>query len=182
MKDDASADGKGRPTRSRREAEAARKQAMKRPLTRRERMRRDKQRRQGQRQKQLAALEGKGDEAYLPGRDKGPVRALVRDYVDRRRSMAEYMLPLLLLILVLSFVRSPTVVTIVFALWTTTILATVLDEIILVWGLRRELQRRFDPGQFKGAVLYGVLRSTQLRRTRRPRPAIDRGEPLRQRY
>ncbi|OUZ09547.1 hypothetical protein BHE97_10590 [Aeromicrobium sp. PE09-221] len=180
--DDAPQPGKGRPTRSRKEAEAARKQVMKRPLTRREQMRRERERRSKLREKQIAALDGRGDDAYLPARDRGPVRALVRDYVDRRRSVAEYMLPILVVILVLSFIQNPTAVTVVFFLWTITILSTVLDEIWLVVGLKRELKKRFEPGQTKGATTYAVLRSTQLRRTRRPRPVIERGQPLADRY
>jgi len=155
---------------------------MKRPLTRRERARREKERRSRLRDQQTAALDGKGDLANLPARDQGPARAMVRDFVDRRRSMAEYMLPLLLVILVLSFVRSDAVVSLVFALWTTTIVATALDEFFLVFKLKRELKQRFDDDKTKGAVMYGVLRSTQLRRTRRPRPVIERGDPLRERY
>lgn len=176
------APGKGRPTPSRKEAEAARKQLMKRPAGRREQMRRERERRNRLRDKQLAALDGRGDSAHLPARDRGAVRALVRDYVDRRRSVAEYMLPILVVILVLSFIQNPAVMSIVFGMWTVTILATVLDEILLVLGLKRELKRRFEPSEVRGAVTYGVLRSTQMRRTRRPRPAIKRGEPLRERY
>ncbi|RLV55956.1 DUF3043 domain-containing protein [Aeromicrobium phragmitis] len=174
--------GKGRPTRSRKEAEALRKQQMKRPTGRREQMRRERERRSKLREKQLAALDGRGDATYLPARDRGAVRALVRDYIDRRRSVAEYMLPILVVILVLSFIPNPTAVTVVFFLWSVTILSTVVDEVFLVVGLKRELKRRFEPGEAKGAVTYGVLRSTQLRRTRRPRPTIQRGEPLRERY
>ena len=34
-----------------------------------------------------------GDDRHLPARDRGPVRRFVRDYVDARRTMLEYMLP-----------------------------------------------------------------------------------------
>ena len=40
-----------------------------------------------------------GDERHLPPRDRGPVRKYVRDIVDSRRSVAEYFLPLALVIL-----------------------------------------------------------------------------------
>lgn len=130
----------------------------------------------------MAALQGTGDAAYLPQRDQGPVKAMVRDFIDRRRSVAEYMLPVLILIVILSLIPNATAVTLVFFLWVFIILATVIDEIILVGSLKRELAKRFDKSQTKGAVLYGVLRSTQLRRTRRPAPAIARGEKLAERY
>ena len=42
----------------------------------------------------------RGDERYLPARDKGPVRRFVRDWIDARLCMAELLLPLLILIMV----------------------------------------------------------------------------------
>ncbi|MFS0884804.1 DUF3043 domain-containing protein [Aeromicrobium sp. 179-A 4D2 NHS] len=172
--------GKGGPTRSRKEAEAARKQQMKRPLTRREQAERDRRRRSAARNKQRDALMGTGSTADLPPRDRGPSRALARDAVDRRRTVAEFMLPILVVILVMSFF--PAAASAVFSLWTVTILATVLDEIWLVVSLKRELKRRFTKAERRGAVLYAVLRSTQLRRMRLPKPAIEIGQPLRERY
>lgn len=172
--------GKGGPTRSRREAEAARKQQMKRPLTRREVAERDRRRRGNARNKQREALMGTGSTADLPPRDRGPSRALARDLVDRRRTVAEFMLPILLVILMMSFF--PSMASTVFALWTVTILATVVDEVWLVVTLKRELKKRFSKGESRGAVLYAILRSTQLRRMRLPKPAITVGQPLRDRY
>src|SRR5690606_22125722 len=133
--------GKGGPTRSRKEAEAARKQQMKRPLTRKEQAQRDRRRRAAARDKQREALMGSGSAADLPPRDRGPARALARDAVDRRRTVAEFMLPILVVILVLSFF--PAMAPAVFTVWTVTILATVVDELWLVVSLRRELAKRF---------------------------------------
>lgn len=172
--------GKGRPTRSRREAEAERRAQMKRPLTRREQAQRERRRRAAARERQREALLGAGSAADLPPRDRGPARALARDAVDRRRTVAEFMLPILVLILVLSFF--PSLATWVFTLWSVTIIATVVDELWLVVSLKRELARRFTKAERRGAVHYAVLRSTQLRRMRLPKPTIGIGEPLRERY
>lgn len=182
MNDDADGtpQGKGGPTRSRKEAEAARKQQMKRPLTRREQAERDRRRRANARDKQREALMGTGSTADLPARDRGPSRALARDVVDRRRTVAEFMLPILVVILVLSFF--PAAASAVFSLWTVTILATVVDEIWLVVTLKRELKRRFSKAERRGAVLYAVLRSTQIRRMRLPKPTIQIGQKLPERY
>lgn len=177
---DGSPQRKGGPTRSRKEAEAARKAQMKRPLTRRERAERERRRRSGARDRQREALMGTGSSADLPSRDRGPSRALARDLVDRRRTVAEFMLPILLVILVMSFF--PAASTLVFSLWTVTILATVLDEVWLVVSLKRELKRRFSKAERRGAVLYAVLRSTQLRRMRLPKPTIAIGQPLPEHY
>ena len=45
-----------------------------------------------------------GDERHLPARDRGPVKKYARDLVDARRSVAEFFLPLALLIFVLTIV------------------------------------------------------------------------------
>ena len=44
-----------------------------------------------------------GDERYLPARDQGPVKRFVRDCVDARLSIAEFLLPLLLGIIILQY-------------------------------------------------------------------------------
>ena len=107
---------------------------------------------------------------------------MTRDFVDRRRTIAEFMLPLLLVILVLSFFKNPTIVSFVFTTWIALIFAIIIDETFLVIGLKRELKRRFEPAQIKGATFYAILRTTQIRRLRLPHPAIKIGEPLRDRY
>ncbi len=177
---DETGQGKGGPTRSRKDAEAARKQQMKRPLTRKEQAERERKRRNSTRDKQRDALMGNGSTDNLPPRDRGAVRALARDVVDRRRTVAEFMLPILVVILVLSFV--PRAATLVFSLWTVAIFATIVDEFLLVFQLRRELKKRFTKAEGRGAVLYAVLRSTQLRRMRLPKPTIAIGQSLPERY
>ena len=46
-----------------------------------------------------------GDERYLPVRDKGPVRRFARDYIDSRWCVAEFFLPMAVVILVLTMIR-----------------------------------------------------------------------------
>lgn len=170
--------GKGRPTPSRRAAEAARKTRMTPPKSRREANKRMRQRRYEERSKAQAALRS-GDERYLPARDQGRVRRFVRDFVDVRLNVAEFLLPLLVVILVLGVVGSPGLQGM---LWIVTILATALDTCYLVYRLKRDIRIRFPDDVTKGAVLYGVLRSSQLRRLRLPKAQVERGATLPERY
>lgn len=170
--------GKGRATPKRREAEAARKQRFTAPKTRREANRRLRQRRFEERTKLQEGLRT-GDERYLPTRDRGPVRRFVRDFVDARFNAAEFLLPMLLGILVVSFAGQ---VVLQGYLWTVTILGTTVDTLYLWWRLKRELKRRFPDESLRGSVLYGVLRSSQLRRLRLPKPQLKRGATLPERY
>ncbi|MET1039212.1 MAG: DUF3043 domain-containing protein [Aeromicrobium sp.] len=172
---------KGRPTPSRNEALAARKKQMKVPMTRKELAKRDRAAREDIRARQRDALNN-GDERYLPARDQGPVRRFTRDFVDRRRNVAEYLLPFLVLLLVLFAVAgaiSDSASTLLTAVvYPLVIFGTILDEIVLVRGLKKQLKARFGPEAVKGQTTYAVLRSTQLRRFRLPKPQVKRGEKL----
>lgn len=174
--------GKGRPTPSRKEAEAARKQAMKQPTSRKEQARRDRAAREELRRQQMKAMRGEGDPSMLPARDRGPVRRFVRDFVDRRRNVSEYLLPIVILVFVLTVAGSPTIVAVGSAVWFAIIIGSALDTLLLVRGLRKELRARFPDTPTPGTTFYAILRSTQIRRFRMPRPEVDRGQELPARY
>ncbi|MFY0405594.1 DUF3043 domain-containing protein [Solicola sp. PLA-1-18] len=165
---------KGRPTPSRREAEAARRERMKPTLTRKEQAKRAREQRYEARMKQRAAMDS-GDEKYLPRRDSGPVRRFVRDYVDARRNVAEYLLPILVAVLALSLIPAAWAAQAVFLLWAVTIIGTLGDTFWFVSRLRKRLKEAFPNEVTKGAVGYGVLRTTQIRRFRLPKPQVERG-------
>jgi hypothetical protein len=168
--------GKGHATPSRKEAEAAARARAKGPRDKREAARLQRQRRN---ENNAKAREGmrRGDERYLPARDKGPVRRFVRDWIDARICMAELLLPLLLLIMV-SQAISPRLSS---GLWSVTLLLVSFDTVLLIYRLRRELRRRFagrESRSTKGAVGYAVLRSIQLRWLRLPKPQVKLGTKL----
>ncbi|MBC7629957.1 DUF3043 domain-containing protein [Aeromicrobium sp.] len=175
--------GKGRATPSRKQAEAARKKQMKVPVSRKDQAKRERVVRETVREKQREALKT-GDDKYLPAREQGPVRKFCRDYVDRRWNFAEFLLPFLLVIVVLGFVgaNQPWSVTATFVAYPFVIVGTIVDEFVLVRGLRRQLAARFKADEIRGSVGYSVLRSTQLRRFRLPKPQVKRGEALAERY
>jgi Flp pilus assembly protein TadB len=177
--------GKGRATPSRKEAEAARKQRLKTPSSRKDQAKREREARETIRNRQREALKT-GDEKFLPARERGPVRRFARDYVDRRRNVAEYLLIFLLIVLLMGFVASGTgdawVGTATVFTYPLIIVLVVVDEFLLVRGLRRELKARFSPDETGGTASYAVLRTMQLRRMRLPKPQIQRGAPLRDRY
>lgn len=150
-------------------------------MTRKELAQRERARRDEVRGRQREALKN-GDEKYLPAREQGPVRRFTRDYVDRRRNFAEYLLPFLVVLLVLFAVAgsiSDSASTILTAfVYPFLIVGTILDEVVMVRGLKRELKARFGSDAIKGSTTYAILRSTQLRRFRLPKPQVKRGEVL----
>jgi hypothetical protein len=164
--------GKGRPTPKRKEAQQARKQRIAPPKGRREVAAREREQRRKERDLTRQAL-ASGDPRHLPARDRGPVRGFCRDFVDCRRSIAEFLLPLLVVVFAVSaFLRLPVVSSLILY---ATMLATAMDTALLVLRLRRELRGRYPDESHKGATLYTVLRSSQLRRLRLPKPRVKVG-------
>ena len=174
-----SPDGKGRPTPKRREAEELRKQRLTAPKTRREANAQQREKRRADRMKMQMAMVS-GDEAALPARDKGPVRRFCRDYVDSRRNFVSYLLPCLVVILLAGVF--PGLAGLVLVLWMATIIFTALDSVYLMWKLGRELGSRFPDENTSGARLYALLRASQIRRLRLPKPQVELGAELPTRY
>jgi hypothetical protein len=165
---------KNRPTPKRREQEAARKRPL--VVTDRKQARqtdRLKRRESTVRMRQAMAT---GDDRYLPARDKGPVRRYIRDYVDARWSIGEFMLPIMLVVLVLSFVRQSWALMIVFLLVYGLLLVAAVDAALMWRRLRKRLVAKFGEGpQLRGGGWYAVMRAFQLRRSRAPKPQVARG-------
>jgi len=122
-----------------------------------------------------------GDEAALPARDKGPVKRYIRDVVDARWNIGEFMLPVMLLVLLLTFLP---VVLPGIASWTTLLVFTLvyglviagaLDAFLLWRRTKVKIQARFGIAPPRGSAMYAVMRTFQMRRSRLPRPQVERG-------
>lgn len=164
---------KNRPTPKRRDQEAARKQ----PLVVSDRKRakdvdRQKRREAFARQRQAMIT---GDERYLPPRDKGAPKRFIRDFVDSRWNLGEFMLPVMLVVLALSFVRQTWAMTIVFVLVYGLIAAALVDAFLAWRRCKRQLVAKFGSSP-AGGGMYAALRMFQMRRTRQPRPQVERGQ------
>lgn len=167
--------GKGRPTPKRKEAESARKQGITVPRDAKAARRAARERDREARAKSRAGLMA-GDPAYFPRRDAGPVKAQVRDYIDRRRTVGEFFVPFAFVVLLMGLINNPTVQATVVYVWTSVLLLVVLDTILVGILLGRSLRKDYpDKSDRKGAVSYGVLRALQLRRFRIPPPRIKAG-------
>jgi len=167
--------GKGRPTPKRKESESARKQGISVPKDPKAARRAARDRDREARAKSRAGLMA-GDPAYFPSRDAGPVKAQVRDYIDRRRTVGEFFVPFAFVVLLMGLVNNPTVQTTVVYVWTSVLLLVVLDTILVGILLGRSLRKDFpEKSERKGAVSYGVLRALQLRRFRIPPPRLKAG-------
>lgn len=164
--------GKGRPTPSRKEAQAAKAQ----PLV----GSRDKSVMKAQRAKQAEVREQarvgmmRGEERYLGPRDKGPQRRYVRDYVDARFNIGEWLIPFMVVILLAMFLPGQIQVISVLVVWGFVILA-VIDAIFLGFTLKRKLAEKFGADRVEsGFRWYAAMRAFQFRMLRMPKPQVKR--------
>jgi hypothetical protein len=175
--------GKGRPTPKRREAEARKRGPVAPPpRTQREAARLAKANRPTKEQRRAEATERRermaaGDQRYLLPRDRGPVRAYVRDLVDSRPHLSGLFMPLALIVvasLVLPFPDAQRLL----SLFCTVALATmVVEGIVLGIQVSRKARAKFPQEKVNALGLgwYAFTPASQLRRLRVPKPRVKRG-------
>lgn len=130
------------------------------------------------RRMEMRQLYIKGDERALPKRDKGPVRKFARDYVDSRWSIAEFFLPLLMVVLLLTAIPNVTVKVLATLVMYIVVLISVLDGIWMGRQIKKYCSVKYPNEPIKGISMYAWMRSTQIRRLRTPAPQVDRGAKL----
>jgi hypothetical protein len=166
--------GKGRPTPKRKISEAKRITSSLAPAITKDQKRAaklvDREKRAASRTAYL-----RGDENALPVRDRGPERRFVRNYVDSRRSIGEYFLPIIFLVLVLTLIPNVTVQYAAIAIMYSVLLIAVFDGIFLSRKIKKILADKFPDSPTKGLGMYAWLRSTQMRRLRAPKPQAKVG-------
>jgi hypothetical protein len=174
---------KGRPTPSRREAEAANKAKAKVPRTRKEQAAARRLARTETSGKMREAMKS-GDDRYLPARDKGPVRRFVRDYIDSSFWVLELMLPAMVVFLIFGYSGSTTLAGYANLALPAMLLVVVIEGFRLRSKLRKEIRKRFpdDPDAERGSTMYAVMRALQVRFLRMPKPQVKIGQALPERY
>ena len=168
---------KGRPTPSRKDAESKRKVSSLAPLVSKEQKRASKALSKESRIAQRAAYL-RGDESALPARDRGPARRYVRNFVDTRRSIGEYFLPIIFVVLVLTLFPVAVIQIGAIALMYSVLVIAVIDGIFLSRKIRKAVEAKFPGTSTKGLGMYAWLRSTQMRRLRAPHPQVKVGDPI----
>lgn len=185
---------KGRPTPKRVEAEGRRRGPVPPPpRTQREAMKRNRELRpklnreerskaQNERRERMMA----GDDAYLMPKDRGPVKAFVRDVIDSRRNFMGLFMPMAILVLV-SYFAQVAVPSMGLAVQEYVMLAclvfllAMVVEAIMLGRLAARLARAKFPKESigtVGTVWYTFTRASQVRRLRVPRPRVRPGETV----
>jgi len=181
---------KGRATPTRREAEGQRRGPVAPPpQTTREALKRNKEvrksnpaskeERRAEAQKRKEGMDA-GDDRYLLPRDRGPVRAYVRDLVDSRRHVAGLFMPLAILVFIALLIPDPTVKNYSTLLCTVVILGMMLEGFLTGKRVTREVREKFPRENIKGRSIgwYAFIRASQLRKLRVPKPRVKAGETI----
>jgi hypothetical protein len=158
---------KGRPTPTRKEAEAARRQRVTTTLSKKEARAAASRQSRAERMKAVNA------------REAAPEKALMRDYIDARFNLGEFLLPSVVVILAVTLLGSywPRVTVIATLAMYLFIFGVFVDGYLMWRRFKKVLAARLPKASPKGLLMYGMTRSTQIRRFRSPAPRIKRGDP-----
>lgn len=175
---------KGRPTPKRRDAEGKRRgPAPPPPKTQRESMKLAKKNRASRAVRRKEATQRRGQlasGATLLPRDRGPVKAYVRDAIDSRRHVVGLFMPLAGLVFVSLILPIPQIQQI-FSLFCMAMMAVmVLEGVILGRRMTRQARERFPKETISGASLgwYSFARASQIRKLRTPKPRVKVGDKV----
>jgi DUF3043 family protein len=182
--------GKGKATPKRREAEAKRRGPVAPPpTTMREAMKRNKELRKANPQsKEDRRSEAKvrrermmsGDDKYLLPRDRGPVKAYVRDLVDSRRNLLGLFMPLAILVFLALLVPLPQVQSYITLLCTAMLLVMAIEGFVNGRKIAKLVREKFPKETVNGRSVgwYAFVRASQIRRLRVPKPRLKPGDPI----
>lgn len=161
--------GKGAPTPSRREAEAARRERLNPTLSPKE-----------LRQRERAAKNSLRDEQFVKV-EAAPAKVLMRDFVDSRKGVAQWSMPILMGTLALSLALGSfgTEAATMVAWFTYAIFALIAIDLFLMWrGYKRLHAERLPKEPLKGMVGYMLNRAINMRRLRMPAPRVKPGDEI----
>ena len=166
---------KGKATPKRKDAVAATKvNSITSPVTKADRSKNREALRAARAEARAAYM--RGDQNALPARDRGPVKKFVRDYIDSRRSLGEYFLPLMVIVLVLTLVPSAEIRFVAIIFMYGAMLYSAVYGFFVTKNIKKQVAERFPEESTKGLGMYGWLRSTQMRRLRAPAPQKKLGD------
>jgi hypothetical protein len=168
---------KGAPTPKRNESEAERKARLNPVLTKKEVKAKERELRRVEQAKEWDKIENT------------PSRVLMRDWVDSRRGISSFAMPLIMVMLLFTLIPSfltgmlPTETLIqvtqvvMYATWLV-MLAIVVDLFFMWRGFKKIAADRIPDTPLKGLLSYGISRSINIRRWRQPAARVKPGDKI----
>ena len=182
--------GKGKATPKRRDAEAKRRGPVAPPpTTMREAMKRNKELRKANpqtKEERRAATKARrdammrGDDSVLPARDRGPVKAYVRDLVDSRRNLLGLFMPLAIVVFLTLLVPLPQVQSYVTLLCKAMLMVMGIEGFVNGRKIVKLVRAKFPKETVSGRTIgmYAFVRASQIRPLRVPKPRLRPGDPI----
>lgn len=132
--------------------------------------------------KAIQARMDAGDERYLMDRDKGEIRRYVRDWVDSRRFLSNYMLPAMVVLLAIMILGAfvPRVAEILSLISMVFIIAIFVEAFLIGRRANRAVREKFlDTNETGfGLGMYAYSRASQPRGWRSPKPQVEAGTKI----
>lgn len=127
-----------------------------------------------------------GDITHMPAAERLPLRIYIRDYVDSRWNIAEFFMPFILVMLVLSLLILNWMP--VLSVWFMGIMylyfiVAIVDLFVLWHGLKKQLIKRYGPSSVDKRMrsgMYATQRAMNIRRWRLPKPRYPKHSDYKQ--
>ncbi len=168
--------GKGRPTPKRKEREAANRRGLLADPKQDAKDRRVKLREQRDREYQAMRA---GDERNMPAEHRGPERRFLRDYIDARTSIGEFLLPLAIVFVILSLFapQAGSWGLLLIAIFYALVLVAGIETFLAIRRVKKRFIAKFGESKLpRGWTFYVISRALNMRRFRVPKPKVSRGE------
>lgn len=172
--------GKGRPTPSRKEAEAAARERARAGMDKKAAQKLLREKRTDSNRKMREGMKS-GDERYLPPRDQGPIKRFVRDWVDSRLTFTEFIVPIMILVVILGWTgggnsKHPTTLsTLAGYLQMVTLLLILVDIFFTRFRLASALKKAFPDQDVPRVTFYAYTRMMAPRFMRQPKAKVKIG-------
>lgn len=153
------------PTRTRKQAEAERMERLHPTLSPKEQRKRDR------------AAKAEAHAEAIDKQERSPERVLLRNFVDSRWTINEFMLPAMILIMAAVMLTTNNLAlssTIALGLWVL-MAASIINTFFMWRSFKRLLDERLPGTPKRGLLMYMFNRALMIRRFRRPTPVIPRG-------
>jgi Protein of unknown function (DUF3043) len=106
------------------------------------------------------------------------VRGLARDYVDSRRTISEFYMYTVLVLLILLFIPLSITRVLVYPLILVMLVGILAEGLIINRRVKKLAADRFPSESTRGVGVYASMRAMQIRRFRVPRPRLNPGDTV----
>ena len=118
----------------------------------------------------------RGEDKYLPIKDRGPQKRLARDIVDARFTAGELVMPAMVVFLITTATDIYYLQLVSLVLMWGLFVVVIIDAFLLGRKARKLIEQKYaNQSVERGLAMYAGLRSIQMRPMRLPKPQVKRG-------